>query len=128
MDNLLSILIFIPLLAALILAIFLRGDDEAAQRNAKWLALTATGASFFVMLILLASFDDADRGFQFVEERVWPLGLTYRVGVDGIALPFVMIIAALGPLIVGASWHLEERVRDYIIALLTGQTLLFGAV
>ena len=42
MDNLLSIVTFIPALAALILALFLRGDDEAAARNAKWVALIAT--------------------------------------------------------------------------------------
>ena len=34
MDNLLSIVTFIPALAAAILAVFLRGDDEAARRNA----------------------------------------------------------------------------------------------
>jgi NADH-quinone oxidoreductase subunit M len=33
MDNLLSIVTFLPLVAALILAVFLRGDDEAAQRT-----------------------------------------------------------------------------------------------
>ena len=42
MDNLLSIVTFIPALAALILALFLRGNDEAAARNAKWVALIAT--------------------------------------------------------------------------------------
>ena len=39
LDNLLSIVTFIPLIGAAILALFLRGDDEAAQKNAKWLAL-----------------------------------------------------------------------------------------
>ena len=34
LDNLLSIVTFIPLIGAAILALFLRGDDEAAQRNA----------------------------------------------------------------------------------------------
>ena len=42
MDNLLSIVTFIPALCGSILALFLRGDDEAAQRNAKWLAMFAT--------------------------------------------------------------------------------------
>ena len=46
MDNLLSIVTFLPLVAALILAVFLRGDDPAAQRNAKRLALTATSATW----------------------------------------------------------------------------------
>ena len=38
MDNLISIVTFIPAIGALIMALFLRGDDEAAQNNAKWLA------------------------------------------------------------------------------------------
>ena len=34
MDNLLSIVTFLPMLAAVILMGFLRGDDAAANRNA----------------------------------------------------------------------------------------------
>ena len=45
MDNLLSIVTFLPALAALILALFLKGGDAAADRNAKWLALIATSGS-----------------------------------------------------------------------------------
>ena len=33
-DNLLSIITFIPAVAAIILALFLRGEDQAALRNA----------------------------------------------------------------------------------------------
>ena len=33
MDNVLSIITFLPLVAAAILAFFLKGDDEAAQRS-----------------------------------------------------------------------------------------------
>ncbi|HIE55174.1 MAG TPA: NADH-quinone oxidoreductase subunit M, partial [Chromatiaceae bacterium] len=57
MENLLSIVTFIPLLAALILALFLRGDDAAAQKNAKWLALIATSATFIMSLFILSGFD-----------------------------------------------------------------------
>ncbi|MCH2075365.1 MAG: NADH-quinone oxidoreductase subunit M [Rhodobacteraceae bacterium] len=127
MDNLLSILTFIPLLAALILAVFLRGDDEAAQRNAKWLAVTATGATLLVALILWSAFDASMDGFQYVEERSWPLGLKYRMGVDGISLGFIVTVTALAPLAVAASWRVADRVRDYVIALLTAETFLLGA-
>ena len=53
MDNLLSITTFIPAIAAAILAIFLRGEDETAQRNAKWVALIATTLTFLVSLITI---------------------------------------------------------------------------
>ena len=53
MLNLLSIITFLPAAAALIGAVFLHGEDETAQRNAKWLALVATGATFLISLIML---------------------------------------------------------------------------
>lgn len=61
MDNLLSITTFIPAVAAAILALFLRGNDEAAQANAKWVALFATGATFIVSLFILFGFDRRTR-------------------------------------------------------------------
>ena len=67
MENLLSIITFVPLVAAAILGLFLQGDDPAAQRNAKWLALIATTVTFLVSLFLLSGFNPADPGFQFVE-------------------------------------------------------------
>ena len=126
MDNLLSIITFLPLVAAAILALFLRGDDPAAQNNARWLALIATLATFLVSLFLLAGFDPADTGFQFVEERPWILGLTYKMGVDGISILFVLLTTFLMPLTIGACWNVTHRVKDYMIAFLVLETLMIG--
>lgn len=112
MDNLLSIITFIPAVAALILALFLRGDDEAARRNAKWLALIATSVTFILSLFLLAGFDPQDTGFQFVEERPWVLGLTYKMGVDGISILFVMLTTFLMPITIASCWTVETRVKE----------------
>ena len=128
MENLVSILVFTPLLAALILAIFLRGDDDAARQNAKWLALTATGATFAVALSLFVAFDTANTDFQFEETRQTLFGLTYHMGIDGLSLGFVMVITALAPLAVAASWSLTQDVKGYVIALLTFETLVLGAI
>ena len=68
MDNLLSIVTFVPAVAAAILALFLRGNDEAAQRNAKWVALFATTVTFLISIAILTNFDPNDAGFQMVEE------------------------------------------------------------
>ncbi|SDI13309.1 NADH-quinone oxidoreductase subunit M [Lutimaribacter saemankumensis] len=126
MDNLLSIVTFIPAIAAAILAIFLRGDDPAAQRNAKWLALIATSVTFLVSLFILAQFDSADTGFQFVEEREWLMGLTYKMGVDGISVLFVMLTTFMMPLVIAASWEVSTRVKEYMIAFLLLETLMLG--
>lgn len=104
MLNLLSIITFTPAVAALILAVLGSDRDEAGQRNARWLALVATGATFAFSLILLAGFDPSDTGFQFVEEKDWILGLKYKLGVDGISILFVMLTTFLMPITIGACW------------------------
>ncbi len=126
MGNLLSFVTFTPALAALILAVFLRGDDRAAQRNAKWLALIATAVTFLVSLFILAQFDPADTGMQFVEERDWLMGLKYKMGVDGISVLFVMLTTFMMPLVIAASWNVETRVKEYMIAFLLLETLMLG--
>ena len=126
MENLLSIITFIPTIAAVLLAAFLRGEDEAAQRNAKWVALIATSFTFIVSLFLIAQFDPSDTGFQFVEEREWLLGLQYKMGVDGISVLFVMLTTFLMPITIAACWSVTTRVKEYMIAFLMLETLMLG--
>ena len=126
MDNLLSIITFTPLIAAAILAAFLRGDDAAARRNVKTLALFASTTTFIVSLFMLFGFDPNDTGFQFVEERTWLLGLNYRMGVDGISVLFVMLTTFLMPITIAACWNVETRVKEFMIAFLVLETLMIG--
>ncbi len=126
MDNLLSIVTFIPALAAAILAVFLRGEDAAAQRNTKWSAMVATTITFLVSLFILAEFDPSNTGFQYVEEQEWLLGMKYKMGVDGISVLFVMLTTFMMPLVIWASWGVEKRVKEYMIAFLLLETLMLG--
>jgi len=66
----LSVVTFLPVVGALIIYIS-RGDDEAAQRNARWIALWTTLITFVVSLILVWRFDPASADFQFVEKASW---------------------------------------------------------
>ncbi len=126
MGNLLSLTTFIPLLGAAILAIFLRGNDAAAQKNAKWVAMATTVATFLVSLFILFGFDKSNTGFQFVEERAWLLGMNYKMGVDGISILFVMLTTFLMPLVIASCWSVENRVKEYMIAFLLLETLMLG--
>ena len=126
MDNLLSIVTFIPALAAAILAVFLRGDDEAARRNAKWVALFATSITFLISLGIYAQFDPSNTGFQMVEEGEWLIGLKYKMGVDGISVLFVLLTTFIMPLTILASWDVTDRVKEYMIAFLVLETLMLG--
>ena len=126
MDNLLSIVTFLPMVAALILALFLRGEDEAAQLGAKRLALAATTATFLISLAILVQFDANGTGFQMVEEREWLFGLSYKLGVDGISVLFVLLTTFLMPITIAACWGVEHRVKEYMIALLVLESLMIG--
>ncbi len=125
-NNLLSIVTFMPALAALILVVFLRGDDEAAKRNAKWVAVAGTVASFLASLFMYSQFDPSNTGFQMVDEGEWLLGLSYRVGVDGISVLFVLLTTFMMPLVIAASWDVNTRVKEYMVAFLLLETLMIG--
>ncbi len=126
MGNILSLTTFLPLLGAVILALFLRGDDADAQRNAKWVALVTTVVTFICSLFILTNFDPSNTGFQMVETRDWLLGLQYKMGVDGISILFVMLTTFLMPLVIAACWNVETRVKEYMIAFLVLETLMLG--
>ncbi|EBA02694.1 NADH dehydrogenase subunit M [Rhodobacterales bacterium HTCC2150] len=126
MEFLLSIIIFLPAVAAVILALFLRGDDKFARLNAKRVALAATSVTFLASIGLLADFDPQNTGFQFVEEATWIAGLTYKLGVDGISILFVMLTTFLMPIVVLSCWNVDNRVKDYMIAFLVLETLMLG--
>ena len=126
MENILSIATFIPLVAAIIMGLLLRGDDKSAQHNAKWLALTATLATLLVSLAIIFDFDPNNTGFQFVEEHNWLLGINYKMGVDGISILFVMLTTVLMPIVIGACWNVEHRVKEYMMAFLILETLMLG--
>lgn len=126
MQNILTIVTFMPAVAALILALFLRGDDEDAQRNAKMVALVATIATFLASLAIITQFDPNNTEFQFVEDREWVMGLKYKMGVDGISVLFVMLTTFLMPITIGACWGVSVRVKEYMIAFLLLETLMLG--
>jgi NADH-quinone oxidoreductase subunit M len=123
----LSVVTFLPLFGALVVWIS-RGDDEAARRNSRWIALWTTLVTFAVSLILVWRFDPAQTDFQFVEKTSWlATGITYHMGVDGISLPFVILTTALMPFCIVASWKsITVRVREYMMAFLILETLMVG--
>ena len=123
----LSVTVFLPLVGALFI-MTLRGDDDAVQHNARWVALWTTLITFAISLVLVWRFDASSAEFQFVERRPWLGGaITYHMGVDGISLPFVILTTALMPLCIIASWRpIQMRVKEYMIAFLVLETLMVG--
>ena len=53
-------------------------------------------------------------------------GLTYKLGVDGISILFVMPTTFMMPLVIYASWGVTTRVKEYMVAFLLLETLMLG--
>jgi len=120
-------LIVLPLIGAGFI-LSLQGDDEATRRNARWAALITTVLTFVLSLVAWSRFDIANPGFQLIEQKAW-LGDTilYKLGVDGISMPFVLLTTFLVPFCIAASWEsINTRVREYMIAFLVLETLMIG--
>jgi len=123
----LSVVTFLPLAGALLIWLS-RGDDWAAQGNARWIALWTTLVTFGISVLLVLRFDASNPDFQFVEKASWlAQGISYHMGVDGISLPFVILTTALMPFCIVASWKsITVRVREYMMAFLILETLMIG--
>ncbi len=131
MPPLLSIMIFMPLICAVMVA-FVRGDkgDEAViEKNIKHLSLFA---SLFVLafgLFMYQNFDASEKGFQFVEKYSWfgDSGISYHLGVDGISIFFVLLSVFLTPICILASWNsVKTRIKEYMIAFLVLESFMIG--
>jgi NADH-quinone oxidoreductase subunit M len=122
----LSVVTFLPLAGALIV-LAIRGEDEAAIRNIRYASLWTTIVTFLVSLLIWINFDPATPGFQFVERHNWLGGAaSYHMGVDGISMPFVILTTFLMPICILASWYVDRRVREYMLAFLVLETLMIG--
>ncbi|MEM7046318.1 MAG: NADH-quinone oxidoreductase subunit M [Pseudomonadota bacterium] len=120
---------FLPALGALALLLFVHGDDKQAQRNSRIMTLWTSTITFLVSLVLWTRFDSQVIGFQMVTELPWleDLGISFRLGVDGISVLFVLLSTMLMPLCILASWQsITRSVKHYMIAFLVLETLMIG--
>ncbi len=123
----LSALLILPIIGALLI-LTLRGESGATNNNARWIALWTTLITFVVSVYAWSEFDTAKAGFQLVETHDWfSHAILYKLGVDGISMPFVLLTTFLMPISILASWApIEKRVKEYMIAFLVLETLMIG--
>ena len=124
----LSVVTFLPLVGVLFL-LMINDDEAATARNSRWVALFTSVTTFVISLFVLVGFDPSVAGFQMVEQVEWlpALGLSYKMGVDGISVWFVLLSTLLVPVCIIASWEsIKTRVREYMIAFLVLEALMVG--
>ncbi|MFV2064412.1 MAG: NuoM family protein, partial [Chloroflexota bacterium] len=123
--DILSILIFFPLVGALVLA-FIPGHRI---KEIRYTALLVSVGALVISLVLALAFDNGQSGFQFVQETSWIgfFGIEYKVGVDGISLAMVVLTTLLTMISILASFGpIKTRVKEYMIAFLVLEVGILG--
>ena len=120
MDNILSVLVFFPAIAALL-------GFVVNKESARAYGITVAAIEFLLSLWLWFSFDTANAGMQFVEmiPLIPDFGVNYYLGVDGISL-FIIIMATLMTLIGMMSMSITDNVKNMIITLLFLEMTMVG--
>ncbi len=106
------------------------GATELTQIDAisRRVAMLFTVGAFIVsVFIYVAYYDPTFGGYQLVEEAAWlGGGVSYKMGVDGISILFVLLTTFFMPICIAASRTIDKRVPEYMIAFLVMETLILG--
>ena len=124
---LLSLTIFLPTLAAACLALFRDDSPGAISAMRNW-AAAATAATFMLTLFVLGKFDSSVPGLQMQSALEWipSWNVYYRLGVDGISMPLVLLTGLISFLAMLASWSITKQVKGYLILFLLLETGMMG--
>jgi NADH-quinone oxidoreductase subunit M len=123
--RLLSFILWLPFVAAVLLAFFPR----SAEKPMKAFALFAALVTFFVSLGVLGPFDETAAGFQLIEQRPWipQWGITYTLGVDGISLWLLLLTTLLTPVVLLSSWNgIHKHPKEFLISFLIMEGAMIG--
>ena len=126
---LLSLVVFLPLVGAGAIAVLPKGQHALVRL----FALIASGAALVFGIIALVRFDfDHSRTFQFTVNTRWidSIGARYHMGVDGIALPLLVLTVALTFLCVVYSQKImpkpQDKVKGFFALVLLLETGMAG--
>jgi len=121
---LLSLIAFLPAVGA----VGIMFAPKASSNLPRQIALGSALVSFALSLVMLAAFD-RDATFQFTERVEWlpDLGISYFLGVDGIAVLLIVLTTLLSLISIVWSWDtVKDRQREYYIAMLLLETGMIG--
>src|SRR4051812_37073253 len=121
-------MIAVPAIGAAVVALLPKGRDLLAKQ-------VALGVSLVVLLLAVlatVAFDPGGRRFQLATSVPWipDFGVDFALGVDGIALVLLLLVAVLVPIVVGASWNDtppgKRSMRAWFAWLLLLESMMVG--
>jgi NADH-quinone oxidoreductase subunit M len=110
MPLLLNLMLFTPALGAILCLC-------GSKQGAKWTAL-ATSLITLGMSIVIATeyYTTGASGVKFVTTESWisSLNVNYKIGVDGLSLPLILLTTGLSVLVVLASFSIERSIKAFM--------------
>ncbi|MFG0296096.1 MAG: NuoM family protein [Maioricimonas sp. JB045] len=121
---LLTLTIFLPTIGAVGLMAF----DKRAVEPMRVFSLVITAVTFGLSLLILQRFDATDPAIQLSVAKPWisNWNVYYRLGVDGISLPLILLTSLISMLAMMASWSITKAVRGYLMLFLLLETGMLG--
>ncbi|OUR64583.1 NADH-quinone oxidoreductase subunit M [Methylophaga sp. 42_25_T18] len=121
---LLSLVIWLPILGGL--TVLINGDNNIWVRP---LALLVSLLTLVATLALYVGFDISTHQMQFVEQATWiaSYNINYHLGIDGFALPLIILTAFSTVIVVVAGWEvIQYRISQYMAAFLIMEGLMIA--
>ena len=123
-QNILTLVTFVPLAGAVLLAFFPRRD-----RDIRIFSFVVSLLAFGLSLHLPVHLHRSLPGFQFEIDKPWisSPNIHYHMAIDGISVWLVVLTTFFTPLCVLISWNsVHDRVKEFFILLLILETALIG--
>ncbi len=121
----LSLLIWTPILGGI--WVLYAGDSQ--EQTVKYFSFLVSGLVFLLSLFTYSRFDTTTHMMQFVELRQWieTFNINYHLGIDGIALPLILLTTFTTVLVIVSAWEvIENRISQYMAAFLILEGLMIG--
>jgi NADH-quinone oxidoreductase subunit M len=125
----LLLILFSPLIAAVLVVIIGKLGDGAAKWSALILSLIPLALTIYLWVAYQNPMYPADPdGFKFVFSVPWlpQINSNFTIGVDGISLSMILLTAILTPLGIIISFRITDRLPLFMALLLGLTTGMFG--
>ena len=122
---LLSLLIWLPITAAFV--ILALGPNRTGL--VKLFALATAIITLLLSIPLWQYFDNTTATMQFTEMIAWvpSLNINYHLGIDGIAMPLIILTTFITVLTILSAWHsISKNVHQFMAAFLMLEAMMIG--